>query len=90
MTSSPSNIPDDIPASAAHCAKCPPIASDRLITCQDVLDLLSESRSSFYALVRAGEFPPPIKRGRASRWRQSEVDAYIAKIAVTGRNRAAA
>jgi predicted DNA-binding transcriptional regulator AlpA len=55
-----------------------------------VLDLLGTSRSSFYALVRTGEFPPPIKRGRASRWRQSEVDAYIAKIAVTGRNRAAA
>jgi predicted DNA-binding transcriptional regulator AlpA len=55
-----------------------------------VLEQLSENRSSFYARIRTGEFPPPIKRGRASRWRQSEVDAYIVKIAVTGRNRAAA
>jgi prophage regulatory protein len=68
----------------------PPAASDRLVTVPAVLDQLRTSKSSFYALVRAGEFPPPIKRGRASRWRQSEVDAYIAKIAVTGRNRAAA
>jgi prophage regulatory protein len=67
-----------------------PPAGDRLIALPVVLAQLSENRSSFYALIRGGQFPRPIKRGRSSRWRQSEVDAYIAKIAVTGRNRAAA
>jgi prophage regulatory protein len=83
MTSSPScNVPDAPVA--------PPAASDRLVTLRAVLAQLSENRSSFYALIRGGQFPRPIKRGRSSRWRQSEVDAYIARVAVTGRNRAAA
>jgi predicted DNA-binding transcriptional regulator AlpA len=83
MASTPScNVPD---APVAL-----PSAGDRLVTDPAVLDQLRTSKSNFYALIRAGEFPPPIKCGRASRWRQSEVDAFIARVAVTGRAHAAA
>jgi predicted DNA-binding transcriptional regulator AlpA len=83
MASSSCNVPDALVAP-------PAAASDRLVALPAVLEQLNESRSGFYAMIRAGQFPRPIKRGRASRWRQSEVDAFITKIAVTGRAHAAA
>jgi predicted DNA-binding transcriptional regulator AlpA len=36
------------------------------------------SRSKWWALVRSGEAPPPIRVGRRStRWRRSDVFAYV-------------
>ena len=39
-------------------------------------------RSRIYALIGEGNFPPPVKIGASSRWLVSEVDAYIAQLAV--------
>lgn len=39
-----------------------------------VLALLGISRSSFYAGIQSGKYPPPVKVGtRASAWRKSEI-----------------
>lgn len=35
-------------------------------------------RSRIYALIDEGDFPPPIKIGRSSRWLKSEIDSWIA------------
>jgi prophage regulatory protein len=35
-------------------------------------------RSRVYALIDEGDFPPPIKIGRSSRWLKSEIDSWIA------------
>lgn len=34
-------------------------------------------RSRIYQLINAGEFPPPVKIGKSSRWVKAEVDAWI-------------
>ena len=47
--------------------------SDRLLKVRDILEILQLSRSAFYAAIRAGIFPGPIKIGNASRWRESTV-----------------
>lgn len=47
--------------------------SDRLLKARDILNILQLSRSAFYAAIRAGTFPKPIKLGKASRWRESTV-----------------
>lgn len=53
---------------------------ERLLRAREVYeDRLQISRSSFYALVRTGEFARPVQitKQRVG-WRQSDVDAFIA------------
>lgn len=38
---------------------------------------VSMGRSRIYALIDDGDFPPPIKIGRSSRWLKSEIDSWI-------------
>ena len=53
--------------------------TDRLMRLSEVLTLINLSRSSVYRLRRQGAFPEPLKIGaRAVRWRQSEIEAWIA------------
>ena len=52
---------------------------DRLLTRGDVERLVSMSRASVYRRVRDGTFPAPLRIGvRAVRWRESEVERWIA------------
>ncbi len=53
-------------------------ANERLLPLPEV-----ESRSGFkssflYQLIKQGAFPKPLKIGVSSRWRESEVQAWIA------------
>ena len=50
---------------------------EQLLTAQDCMDRLQVSRTTFYDLVKQGTLPAPIKLGRCSRWRPSEVEAAI-------------
>lgn len=44
-------------------------------------------RSRIYALISQGEFPPPVKIGKSSRWVRAEVDDWLsAHIAARGLN----
>ncbi|OQW90240.1 MAG: hypothetical protein BWK72_03285 [Rhodoferax ferrireducens] len=36
-------------------------------------------RSRIYALINQGEFPPPVKIGKSSRWVKAEIDAWLTK-----------
>jgi predicted DNA-binding transcriptional regulator AlpA len=36
------------------------------------------NRTRVYSLIRQGKFPRPLKFGKTSRWRKSDVDAWIA------------
>lgn len=49
----------------------------RLIRLPAVSGMVSLSRSSIYARVRAGTFPAPIKMGKASGWVEAEIQAWI-------------
>lgn len=56
----------------------------RLLRIKDVCHALSIAESSFRDRVRAGIFPPPIKHGRLSFWREDEIESiarFIAKEA---------
>lgn len=50
----------------------------RLLRMRDVSYQLSMSEAWIYRLIAAGQFPKPIKIGQASRYRQSDVDAWVA------------
>ncbi|MBS0587933.1 MAG: AlpA family phage regulatory protein [Proteobacteria bacterium] len=52
-------------------------ATEKLLPLPEV-----ESRSGFkssfiYQLIKQGKFPPPVKIGNASRWRESEIQQWI-------------
>lgn len=47
---------------------------DNLLTCREVAKFTRLSRSSIYRLMKAGEFPRPIRVGPNSvRWRTSDI-----------------
>ena len=52
---------------------------DRLLTRRDVEKWCQIARTTIYRLMRAGQFPEPIRIGpRAVRWLRSEVEAWLA------------
>jgi excisionase family DNA binding protein len=53
-------------------------AEDRYLTVKEVAERLHVCRASIY-LWRRRDFPPPLKFGRSSRWRDTELEEWIAK-----------
>lgn len=45
----------------------------QLLTIKEVQQLTGFSRTTIYKLFKNGEFPPPLKFGRSSRWNAGDV-----------------
>ena len=54
---------------------------EKLITLGHLETLVGFKKSKLYELIHEGDFPKPLKIGRSSRWRSSEIEAWIEKIA---------
>ncbi|WP_338245269.1 helix-turn-helix transcriptional regulator [Aurantiacibacter hainanensis] len=50
--------------------------ADTLIPLEAVEQQIHVKRTKIYRMIAAGEFPKPVKIGAASRWPQSEVQAW--------------
>lgn len=50
---------------------------DRLVAGKDIWSALRISPAKFYKLVAEGEIPPPLKIGRAARWKASDIQAFV-------------
>ena len=51
---------------------------DRLLRRREVEQRIGIARSTLYQLMRAGEFPLPLKIGpKAVRWSQREIEAWV-------------
>lgn len=55
--------------------------NDRIIRLPEVLDRVGLSRTTIYEKMKNGEFPKQLKFGRTSGWLESEIDAWIEKLA---------
>ena len=55
--------------------------SERLLDYVEVGKRLCCGRTHLFLMVKRGEFPEPLRMGRARRWRESDVDAWIANFA---------
>ncbi len=53
---------------------------DRLLKLSQICDLTGRSRASIYRDIAAKASPGPLKVGKSSRGRMSEVQAYIADL----------
>ena len=47
---------------------------------RQVLDVVPVCRTRWYEGVRKGDFPSPVKMGRVSFWRKTDIAALIEKI----------
>ena len=52
-------------------------ADDPLIDMHFITAYTNMTDKWFYKLIAENEFPKPIKLGRSSRWRKSEVEAWM-------------
>ena len=51
---------------------------NRLLRRRQVEESTGMSRSSIYRLMKSGEFPRPVRVGRAAvRWRESDITAWV-------------
>ncbi|MDF9301872.1 AlpA family phage regulatory protein [Tritonibacter mobilis] len=51
---------------------------DRILRCKDVMALTGLSRSTLYAMMSEGKFPPSVKLSkRAVGWRAAVVQAWL-------------
>ncbi len=55
----------------------PSLSEDQFVNMAFITHLTGLTDKWFYKLIKDGEFPAPIKFGRSSRWRQSEVEAWL-------------
>ncbi len=54
------------------------IENYRLLSCKTVCQTIGFSRSTLYAQIQCGTFPPPVKIGKnAVAWREADVVAWI-------------
>lgn len=62
----------------------------QLIRLKEVMDLCGLSRSSIYAAMKRGDFPPSVKVGsRSSAWVKSEIEDWIRACIRASRGEAA-
>ena len=57
------------------------LMTDRMLHIEEVMEMTGLSRATIYRKMRKGQFPKPLKLGdRAVRWRQSEIEAWLASL----------
>lgn len=54
--------------------------ADRLLNIDQVREFIPVARSTIYDQVAKGALPKPIKLGKRSLWRESDIQAYIADL----------
>ncbi len=60
------------------------LLDDQLVDMRFITKLTGLTDKWFYKLIKDGQFPKPIKLGRSSRWKQSEVEDWLLqRIAVS-------
>jgi prophage regulatory protein len=53
---------------------------ESLVDLHAVAERLGVATRTIHRLIAAGELPPPVKVGRASRWFNSDVDRYLDRL----------
>ncbi|HDS8823664.1 helix-turn-helix transcriptional regulator [Klebsiella quasipneumoniae] len=53
------------------------LLDDQLVDMRFITKLTGLTDKWFYKLIKDGLFPKPIKLGRCSRWKQSEIEGWL-------------
>ncbi|MGS7254876.1 helix-turn-helix transcriptional regulator [Enterobacter hormaechei] len=55
----------------------PALLNDQLVDMAFITTYTGMTDKWFYNLINEGKFPKPIKLGRSSRWKESEVEEWV-------------
>ena len=58
---------------------------EKLLPLRQLESVVGFRKSKIYQLIESGEFPPPIKIGRSSRWPSSEISDWVQETIQSGR-----
>ncbi|EAA1980631.1 AlpA family transcriptional regulator [Salmonella enterica] len=61
------------------------LLDDQLVDMRFITKLTGLTDKWFYKLIKDGLFPKPIKLGRSSRWKKSEVELWLEERIATSR-----
>lgn len=53
---------------------------EQLLRITEVMEMTTLADATIYKLMKEGEFPRPIKRGKTSLWLTSEIEAWIQSL----------
>ena len=59
---------------------------ETLVPLRQLESIVGFRKSKIYQLIESGEFPPPIKIGRSSRWPSSEISDWVQETIQRGRS----
>ena len=59
---------------------------ETLLPLRKLESVIGFRKSKIYQLIESGEFPPPIKIGRSSRWPSSEISDWVQETIQRGRS----
>ena len=59
-------------------------SNDRLVRMPELKQIIGYSQQSIYAKMLRGEFPRPLKLGRAVAWPLSQIQAWLESCIATG------
>jgi prophage regulatory protein len=61
------------------------MTTTRLLRMREVMERTSLGKSTIYRKIAAQIFPPPVSLGGAAvRWRESDIDAWVASLRARG------
>jgi prophage regulatory protein len=63
--------------------RAPTPQPERLLRLSKVLNIVGIGKTSVYAMIKVGKFPEPRRVGHASLWVESEITAWVGKIAAS-------
>ncbi|PHM63974.1 AlpA family phage regulatory protein [Xenorhabdus stockiae] len=50
---------------------------DKILNYKQVCEVMSISKATLYRKIKQGKIPKPLKDGRSSRWKESDITDYI-------------
>ena len=50
---------------------------EKLLTLKEVMDIVSFKQSAIYKFMKTKGFPKPVKIGKSSRWKLSDVNNWL-------------
>ena len=56
------------------------VGVSRLLSVDDVAEVLRISKRTVWRLLSLGELPSPVSIGRSRRWLAADVDAYVSNL----------
>jgi len=53
---------------------------EQLLTIKEVVQIIGFKKSTIYKFIRENKFPQPLKFGKSSRWKKSEIELWIKNL----------